>query len=161
MRKYVAMGIAVMAMLATPAMAQDFQGPRLGAEIGVAGDDFGSTARATYGVNAGYDFDLGKVVVGPTVSYTAPFDSDGLGLREWTVGARAGVKAGNKTLVYVSGAYSKLDTQFPGANSDGYRVGLGIERSFGNAYANLETRYANHQYGIELYQTVIGVGYRF
>ena len=161
-RIFVAALAAVAAMTAAPAMADDFSGARVGVEAGVVGDDFGSTTKGTYGVVAGYDFDLGNVVVGPQVGATGVFDSGVDGLRELTAGARLGVKVADRTLVYGTAAYSNIDAKgLPGA-LDGVRVGLGLEQKLGsNVYASVETRYGNYEYGAELYQTVVGVGVRF
>ena len=149
------------ALISTPVLAQDFAGPRIGVELGMVDDDFLGTEETSYGVNAGYDFDLGSTVFGVTASYTGLFNDHGTDFRELGIGGRAGVKAGASTLAYATAGYSNLDAGgFPGS-IDGVKVGLGLEQSFGNVYANAETRYGNYQYGAELYQTVIGVGYRF
>ncbi len=148
-----------LALVATPALAQDFSGPRVGVELGVVGDDFASTDETTYGANAGYDFDLGNTVVGGTVAYNRQFNDNGANVREIAVSARAGIKASPATLVYATGGYSNIDTDF--GDVDGYKVGLGLEHSFGRSYVSLETRYGNYQHGGELYQTSVGVGFRF
>lgn len=62
------LGFAAAAMAATlaatPALAQDGQ-VRIGAELGILDDDFLGADDISFGVNAGYDFDLGDTVVGP------------------------------------------------------------------------------------------------
>lgn len=155
---YSIMAVAGLA-LATPALAQDFSGPRVGVELGVVGDDFASTDETTYGVNAGYDFDLGNTVLGGTVAYNRQFNDNGANVREIAVSARAGIKATPATLVYATGGYSNIDTDF--GDVDGYKVGLGVEHSFGRTYVGLETRYGNYQHGGELYQSAVTLGLRF
>lgn len=151
--------------VATPALAQDeagvFSGARVGVELGVVDDDAFGTDEGTYGFNAGYDFDLGGAVVGVTGTYIDTFDNDNFGVRELGVGGRLGGKVGPRTLAYVTAGYSNLDADgFPGA-IDGVKAGLGLEHSFGNLFANIETRYGNYEAGIDLYQTAIGFGVRF
>lgn len=161
MKRILAVVAVATAVVATPALAQEFQGARVGAEIGAVDDDFAGTDKASYGINAGYDFDLGTTVVGVTGSYTGLFDDDNTDLRDLTIAGRFGFKATPRTLVYGTAGYSNLDADnFPGS-LDGVKVGLGVEQKFGNLFANVETRYSNYEFGVELYQTVIGVGYRF
>jgi len=153
-------------LAASPAMAQDeaaatFTGPRVGVELGVIDDDFLGTDDATYGINAGYDFDLGGAVVGVTGGYTGLFDDDGADLRELSLGGRIGAKVGARTLAYGTIGYSNLDANGLGGSVDGVKFGVGLEHSFDNVYANVETRYGNYELGGELYQTAVGVGVRF
>ncbi|WP_189338512.1 outer membrane protein [Sphingobium sp. SCG-1] len=152
---------AVAALTATPAFAQEFSGARVGVELGAVDDDFAGTDEATYGINAGYDFDLGNTVVGVTGSYTGLFDDDNSDFRDLTLAARAGFKATPRTLVYGTLGYTNLDANGFSGSLDGVKVGLGVEQKFGNLYANIETRYGNYEADGELYQTVIGLGYRF
>ena len=164
MKRILAGLVAASALTAVPAAAQtvpDFAGARVGVEVGVTDDDFLGTDEGSYGVTAGYDFDLGNTVVGVTGGYTGLFDDDGADLREFSVAARAGFKAAPATLVYATAGYSNLDFDGLPGSLDGAKFGLGLEQSFGNVFANLETRYADYEAGVELYQTVIGVGFRF
>ena len=49
-----------------------------------------------------------------------------------------------------------------GINFDGFRLAAGGELPVGQkVYFKLEQRYGNYDYGVELYQTVIGAGIRF
>lgn len=156
--KKLALALAALTV-STPAIAQDFAGPRVGAEIGFTDDDFLGTEEFSWGINAGYDWDLGNLVVGGTVAYNDFFDDDA-DFREFSFGGRLGTKLDPATLVYVSGAYSDLD--IGGADLDGLKIGLGAEFAVTrNVYVNLETRYGNYDYGLDLYQTVFGAGYRF
>lgn len=152
---------AVSTLVAAPAFAQEFSGPRVGVELGMIDDDFLGTADTSYGVNIGYDFDLGSSVLGLTGTYSGIFNDNGSDFRELGIGARAGFKAGETTLVYGTAGYSNIDNDFVPGSLDGVKVGLGVEQSFGNVFANVETRYGNYQAGVETYQTALGVGYRF
>ena len=67
MKKIVLASLAALTF-ATPSFAAGFSGPRVGATIGLADDDFLGTEVFTYGLNAGYDVDLGTAVVGGSVT---------------------------------------------------------------------------------------------
>ncbi|MET0179598.1 MAG: outer membrane beta-barrel protein [Novosphingobium sp.] len=163
--KLIALGLLA-SVAATPALAQDvvageFTGPRVGVELGVVDDDFGGTDEATYGVLAGYDADLGSVIVGATASYTGLFDDDGTDLRDLTIAGRVGAKLAPRTLVYGTVGYTNVDFDGLPGSLDGARFGVGLEQSFGRLYGNVETRYSNYELGLETYQTVVGLGFRF
>ncbi|HEY0027315.1 MAG TPA: outer membrane beta-barrel protein [Allosphingosinicella sp.] len=146
--------------IATPAFAAGFTGPRVGATVGIAGDDFFDTGATTFGIEAGYDAEVGtNMVVGGQVEYQNDFDND-FG-HELAATARLGVKAGPNALVYATGGYTNFD--LGSVHLDGYRVGAGAEFNLGTSGANLkvEQRYANYELGGELFQTVVGVGFRF
>jgi len=141
------------------ASAQDFTGPRVGVELGISDDSFLGSEETSWGVNAGYDFDLGKLVVGGTVGYTDVFGDD-FDFRELSVGGKLGAKLTESALLYGTVAYSDIDVA--GLSVDGARFGVGAEVNVTpNVFVNLETRYGTYDYDLELYQTVIGVGYRF
>ena len=119
-----------LAAFTVPAAAQDdpdFTGPRIEALIGYDSTRPGSTVDidndddvdqsiddVTYGFGAGYDHDLGSVVIGAEGEYLrseaqTDFDTTGFttfGIsnidagRDLYVGARVGVKATPRTLVY-------------------------------------------------------------
>lgn len=149
--------------IATPAFAQDaapadkiFEGPRIGANIGFADDDIFGTAAFTYGVEAGYDFDLGGAVAGLTAELQ---DSDDLD-REIALTGRVGVKASSNVLVYATGGYSNLKAY--GYKFDGFRLGAGVEFApTDKMFVKVEQRYGNYEAGAELWQSVLGVGVRF
>jgi outer membrane immunogenic protein len=165
--KRILIAAALAATTATPALAQEanaapasdnaFTGARIGAEIGLADDDIFGTESFTYGLEAGYDFDLGGAVVGPTVGLQ---DSDDTG-REFSAGGRLGAKVGDKALIYGAVAYSNLKVA-DHFKLDGVRFGLGVEYAPAeHVYIKAEQRYANYELGAELWQTVLGVGFRF
>ena len=146
--------------LSTPALAADFTGPRVGANIGFADDDFAGTEAFTYGVNVGYDFDLGGLVAGGTLEYQDS-EEDGFG-RDLSVVARLGGKAGENVLLYGLAGYTNLSVEGTGIELDGYRLGAGVEVAFtDNVYGNFEYRYSNYELDAEAHQMVIGIGYRF
>ncbi|WP_205478330.1 outer membrane beta-barrel protein [Sphingomonas arenae] len=150
---------------ATPAAAQDttaetgttFTGPRVGVNLGFADDDVFGTETFTYGVEAGYDADLGGAVVGGSVELQDSKDTD----REIALTARVGAKPSPNFLVYGLAGYTNLKV-FDGLKLDGYRVGAGIEFGFNrNGFAKVEQRYSNYELGVDGFQTVVGVGVRF
>lgn len=161
--KRILIAAALAATVATPALAQDaapantFNGVRFDAQIGFADDDIFGTEAFTYGVEAGYDFDLGGAVAGP---YVGLQDSDDTG-REYSIGGRIGAKVSSNALVYGAVGYTNLEV-VDDFDIDGVRFGLGIEVAPAkNVYIKAEQRYANYEYGAELWQTVLGVGFRF
>lgn len=134
-----------------------------------------------YGIGAGYDFDLGSVVVGvegeftdstgnedPDQALNAPFAFRASVGRDLYIGARVGLQATPRTLVYLKGGYTstKIDAAIDDFDDDddvdfttdadqtvdGYRIGAGVEHllepgllGFGSStYAKLEYRYSNY-----------------
>ena len=153
--------LAATALGATPAMAQDaaaptFTGPRVGANIGFADDNIFGTEAFTYGVDVGYDIAAGGAILGVTAELEDSKDIK----RELALTARAGARVGNSGLLYVAGGYSNIRAF--GINIDGYRLAVGGELAVGQkAYVKLEQRYGNYQFGLDLYQSMIGAGIRF
>lgn len=179
-------GLVATTALAAPAFAQDsdrapFTGPRVGAILGYDGTRPGSSADSDiagddqtadgllYGGDVGYDFALGRAVVGiegevtgstAKVDYTSADPADfGYGRvkagRDLYIGGRVGFLAGPRTLVYAKGGYTNArfdltasdgTTEVGGNfNLDGYRVGAGVEHSLSrNTYAKIEYRYSNY-----------------
>ena len=154
--------LAATAFVATPALAQDapasssFIGPRIGVNIGMADDDIFGTESFTYGAEVGYDFAAGGAVVGITGEIQ---DSEDI-TRELALTARVGARVGSNGLVYATGGYSNIRAY--GVNLDGFRLGAGGELGIGeHGFVKVEQRYGNYEYGAELYQTLIGGGFRF
>jgi len=152
--------LAATAFVATPAMAQDaastFTGPRVGVNVGFADDNIFGTEAFTYGADVGYDFAAGGAILGITAEIEDSKDIK----RELALTARAGARVGSNALLYVAGGYSNI--RVFGENVDGYRLAAGGEIAVGsNAYVKLEQRYGNYQFGLDLYQTMIGAGFRF
>jgi outer membrane immunogenic protein len=178
-----AAGAAVTAM---PAMAQDsdFSGPWV---AGVAGYDRNQAGSSQddgvnadldqnaegliYGVQLGYDADMGSMVVGAEAeltdstadsTYGNAYTNFGLGTvdagRDIYVGGRIGFKATPSTLIYGKGGYSFGRFNFIGTDgttsynenldANGWRVGAGVEQKLGsNAFAKVEYRYTNYSRG--------------
>jgi len=156
--------LAATAFAATPSFAQDsvaaaptsFTGPRIGANIGVADDDIFGTAEFTYGAEVGYDFDAGGAVVGFSAEIQDSKDLD----RELALTARAGAKVGGNALVYATAGYTNLKVF--DVKIDGFRIGAGAELALGrNGFVKIEQRYANYEFDVKLFQTLIGAGFRF
>ena len=187
MKKGLALAAAIsLAVIAAPALAQDkeFSGPWV---AGVAGYDINKAGSSqdndvnpaenrsakglVYGAAAGYDVDLGKIVVGGEAELTdSTADSDydnnfvdySLGSvdagRDIYVGARVGFKATPKTLIYAKGGYTNARFNYAGTDgttvtsrhldTDGWRAGAGIEQKLGsNTFAKVEYRYSNYNKG--------------
>ena len=192
MKKIIIAALAASA-LAAPALAQDaapFTGPRVEALVGydnVKGDG-GHRNGVTYGVGAGYDFQLGGAVLGVEGEAT---DSSAKGCetnfvtatdricanakRDLYVGGRVGFAVAPSTLLYAKAGYTNArfkvnytDTATPANNTsaatnlDGVRVGAGVEQKLGtNLYAKAEYRYSNYEQGVDRHQVVAGFGFRF
>lgn len=159
MKLLVVASLAALAV-AAPAAAADFSGPRVGATVGFADDDFGGTEAFTYGVNAGYDWDLGTSVAGVTVEYQDSSEN-GFG-RDLSAVGRLGFKAGESALVYGLVGYTNQSLEGTGIELDGVRAGAGVEVALGtNAFAKTEYRYSDYEAGIDGHQMVAGIGFRF
>ena len=160
MNRILSLALAATAFAATPAMAQDaaptFTGPRVGVNVGFADDNIFGTEAFTYGADVGYDFAAGGAILGVTAEIEDSKDIK----RELALTARAGARVGTNGLLYVAGGYSNI--RVFGVNVDGFRLAAGGELAIGSkAYVKLEQRYGNYQYGLDLYQTMIGAGLRF
>ena len=168
-----------------PAMAQDtgsFDGFRIQGVAGYdalkAGSSVDDDANAdndqsidglVYGVQVGYDYDLGNAVIGLEAELTdstaktefvnGDFEGFGFGNvsagRDLFLGARIGVKWSEDMMFYAKGGYTnaklnvrsndgttEFDTDY---DLDGYRVGGGLEYAFGNnLFTNIEYNYSNY-----------------
>lgn len=170
---------ALLGGVATPALAQqqpvNFSGPRVEALVGYdaikAGDeehnyiaeDEDSAEGATYGVRAGYDFDLGTLVAGADAEISgtsAKVRDDVLGGqvkfgRDLYIGGRLGVKATPSTLIYAGAGYTNTAVKASFDDNvtsfrvkgdvDGYRLTGGVEQKLSaNTFGRLEYRYSNY-----------------
>ena len=175
MRTYL-IGAALLSTVAvTPAFAQEeapFTGPHI---EGIVGYDDVSEGKGNlmYGVNAGYDFQLGGVIAGIEGEYA---DSDVKGSasdlittgdsfslntdRDLYVGARLGFAISPTTMIYAKGGYTnaKFEGRFndglgtiynTGVTTDGYRLGAGVEQKFTlfgpSGFIKAEYRYSNYK----------------
>lgn len=167
MRKVLlAASAAAFALGATPAIAQNaetFTGGRYGVLIGTGGNNFIDFDDQTIGVDVGYDFDAGNMVVGVGAEYQTDLGGDIFDVNETALLGRVGVKAGDNALVYGTGGYTRVSsgiTPFGGNGDDGYRLGAGVE--FGGPMAfKVEQRYFDYGGGADGWQTVAGLNFRF
>ena len=127
---------------------------------GVEGDDVDQSIDGfLYGIGAGFDFDLGSVVVGVEGEFSdstgnedadqalnAPFAYRASVGRDLYIGGRIGMQAAPRTLVYLKGGYTntKIDAAIDDLDADddvdftadadqtvdGYRIGAGVEHLF-------------------------------
>ena len=175
MRTYL-IGAALLSTVAvTPAFAQEeapFTGPHI---EGIVGYDDVSEGKGNLmdGGNAGYDFQLGRVIAGIEGEYA---DSDVKGSasdlittgdsfslntdRDLYVGARLGFAISPTTMIYAKGGYTnaKFEGRFndglgtiynTGVTTDGYRLGAGVEQKFNlfgpSGFIKAEYRYSNYK----------------
>ena len=135
---FVATAVAL-GLSAAPAMASDFNGPRV--EVTVGHDDLNNGAddtKVTYGATTGYDRQFGRVVVGVEATAANVFDRADLG-----VGARLGVVPSKDVLIYGRVGYANLN-QRHAPNLEGVSVGGGIEANVvGPFYTKVEYRYTD------------------
>jgi outer membrane immunogenic protein len=147
-------GAAALAFTATPALAADFSGFRIGANVGYA--DEGAEDAVTYAVNAGYDFQTNGAVIGITAELG---DSNETG-RDLALSGRVGGVVGERVLIYGHGGYTNLNAG--GFNFEGIRGGAGVEFAVSdNAYINAEYRYSNYDSCLDFHGVVAGFGFRF
>ncbi|WP_339825078.1 porin family protein [uncultured Parasphingorhabdus sp.] len=173
-----------------------FNGPWIGANIGydsfTSGDDGDDTSEdgIAYGIALGYDINLGRVVLGiegeigdssvrASVS-DALEDGDVLKIssgRDIYAGIRLGVPVSDKMMVFAKGGYTNQrfkaaytldgETVLESDNSDGFRVGAGVELDFGQPFARLEYRYSDYgsfseaEFETSRHQIMLATGVRF
>lgn len=178
MKKF-ALALATMTAVATPAFAQDEAPTYSGAHVsGVVGYDKLNLDTAgvenpdglIFGVNLGYDLQRGKAVFGIEAEATESTAEIKAGntiavsaSRDLYVGGRVGFVAGG-TLIYGKAGYTnaRVETLAGGDNGDGFRVGAGVERRFGeHLFGKVEYRYSNYEAGVSRHQAVAGLGVRF
>ena len=198
---YTTAGAAAL-LLAAPVAAADFSGLR--AEVTASRDqdsvkrdlDDGSSPLTrknddvSFGVEAGYDLDLGSAVVGgyvgadfPNVeNCDAPLGSDEFcynAKRNYSLGARAGFKVGGPILLYGKAGYSSgrfkavtrdlTDPSAEGSDAEsqrGIHFGGGAELAIAGFYAKAEYLRTNYDEGdlghdVARNQIKLGAGIRF
>jgi outer membrane immunogenic protein len=153
--------IAALALSATPALANDFSGPRL--EVTAGADDVKNgvdTTDITYGAALGYDLQFGKVVAGVDATAANVFDKADLG-----VGARLGYVVNENVLAFTRVGYTNLERPaFRGRalELEGLTLGGGLEVNVaGPVYGKLEYRYTDFDAGLGRHGALAGVGIRF
>lgn len=164
------------ALASVPAFAQDadFQGPRIEGFAGYDQTDVapgqGAQDGVMYGVRAGYDFDLGRVVIGAEADIAgseasttrAGFSSDAE--RYLSAGLRAGVKITEGLLVFARGgiANARIQTTLGTFDKTGFAIGGGGEIILGGAvFGRGEYRYSDYGDRLRGQQYTVAVGYRF
>jgi outer membrane immunogenic protein len=132
------------------------------------GADSESKDGVVYGALLGYDYDLGSTVIGAEAEITGSSvkqtaedlivvgdDASIKAGRDLYVGLRVGFKATPRTLVYLKGGYTnaRVSVQYDdhtgfafnaADNLDGYRIGGGVEYSFGRIAVRGEYRYSGY-----------------
>lgn len=202
MKQLIALAALGAGLVATPAMAQDDEGAPGGLYIGALagyegldvdsadGSATASADSAVYGINAGYDLNLGNAFVGvegelSTSSGSTSFPDSFSGAREgleangqYYVGARAGFALTPGIAAYGKVGYTALDTKaFTDSgsldelkeNADGLRFGGGLQVQLpGSLEGRLEYRRSKYddlpdamQGDATTDQVVAGIGLRF
>ena len=145
MKAFVFAALAALTMVAAPASAKDFTGPRIGVQTGY--DDVASHSGVSYGVVAGVD---APVIKGVTVGVEATLeDSTVKGLstnvsRDIGLNLRAGLQVLPRAQVFAKVGYA--NTRFENAggglkvSAEGVRYGAGVE------YALTDHLYATAEY---------------
>jgi len=144
--------------LPTAASAQDasnFEGARVGGTVGYADGD--GVDAVTYGALLGFDVRAAdNVIIGFTGEYGDSADTG----RDLSLGGRIGGVFG-ANMIYVTGAYTNLQVEDTNFELDGYRVGAGVERSYGRYFAALEGSYSDYELGVDGSKGQLVVGLRF
>jgi outer membrane immunogenic protein len=156
MKKLIVVAAVAMAAFTTPAMAQDFAGPRV--EVTVGADDMTNGVDPTdlvYGAALGYDIQRGKFVFGVDASAANIFDDADLG-----VGARAGYAVSENVLAYTRVGYTNLD--FGRRSVDGATIGGGFEVNVSDSmFVKAEYRYTDFDGNLGRHGGLVGIGLRF
>ena len=157
MKKFViGTALAALALVATPAMASDFAGPRV--EVTAGADDVKNgvdTTDISYGAALGYDLQFGKVVAGVDATAANVFDKADLG-----VGARLGYVLNENVLAFTRVGYTNLER--PAVDLEGLTLGGGLEVNVaGPVYGKIEYRYTDFDAGVGRHGGLVGVGFRF
>ena len=132
-----AASVSALALGAAPAYAQNaspFTGARIGVLVGTGGNKVIDFDEQTVGLDAGYDFDAGGLVVGVGVEYQTDLGRDFLDVNETALLARIGFKLGSSSLLYATGGLTRISsggTPFGKYHEGGYRVGGGLEFALG------------------------------
>lgn len=157
--------IALAAMAAAPALAQDERGPFTGPRLEVfggydnvqSGNDGSDDAAegVTYGTALGYDFQMGSAVVGiegeisgSTADITGrdiDIAGDSLRLdagRDLYIGGRVGFVAGPSTLIYAKGGYTNFRVQSHYEDGSGGIFDRGVTLDGWRVGAGIEQRFS-------------------
>jgi outer membrane immunogenic protein len=153
--------LALSALVATPAMANDFAGPRV--EVTAGADDVKNgvdTTDISYGAALGFDLQFGKLVAGVDATAANVFDKADLG-----VGARLGYVLNENVLAFTRVGYTNLERPAVGGRAlelEGLTLGGGLEVNVaGPVYGKIEYRYTDFDAGVGRHGGLVGVGIRF
>lgn len=157
MNKFLMAALAASAIVAAPAAARDFTGPRV--EVTAGADDITNgvdRTNVTYGAAVGYDRQFGRVVVGVDATAANVFDRADLG-----AGARLGYVANDNVLLFGRVGYTNLN-RARNFSLDGVTVGGGVEVNVvGPFYGKVEYRYTDFERGLGRHGGLVAVGVRF
>lgn len=157
--------IALAAVAATPALAQDERPPFTGPRVEVIGgydnvqpgnDNSDKAAEGfTYGVGIGYDFQMGSAVLGleaelaestgKITGQDIDFSGDSLRLeadRDIYVGGRVGFAVAPSTLLYAKAGYTNFRVQSRYQNTTGTAFDQGVTLDGWRAGVGLEQRFS-------------------
>ncbi|MEH3123027.1 MAG: outer membrane beta-barrel protein [Sphingomonas phyllosphaerae] len=174
------------------AQDRTFTGPSVSAIIGIDHNrESDNRTGAVNGGQVGYDVQAGGLVIGAEAELTgstskgcrryqgtAPVSTNiacEKALRDLYIGGRIGTVVGGSTLIYGKVGYTNARTgsEFTysatpaynfagGLDSDGVRVGGGIEKRLGGGLSvKAEYRYSNYEGLYSRHQGVLGIGFRF
>lgn len=140
-------------VIAPPAPAADWTGPYIGLAIGKGqlGGDTGNVLETdddidfnTYGLFGGYNYDMGRAVVGGELSYDKinVDDFDDVDASVLRVMARVGYDAGN-FMPYATAGFARAEVEEVSEN--GYAYGVGVDALFGNNFV-VGAQYLRHQF---------------
>ncbi|HEX8512838.1 MAG TPA: porin family protein [Allosphingosinicella sp.] len=193
MLKYCLAAVLTAAAVASPVLAEDTETVAAGKPAdftgfkveGLAGYDEGFV----YGIGAGYDRQLGRLILGVEGEISDSTDKECLtgafapadrfcasSSRNLYVGGRIGYTIAPRTLLYgkigytnqrlkadyTAGTPAALDSFSISRKLDGIRLGAGIEQKLGGkAYLKGEYRYSDYEDGSFKHDGVVGIGFRF
>jgi outer membrane immunogenic protein len=164
-------------VVATPAGATEFVGPRIELHAGWdrAGIDGRTEDGIVYGGGLGYDFaiaDTATLGVEADVDFATTDVAVGGGeleaKRDLAAGVRLGIKLGEQALLYAKAGYTNARVTASAFgfslsdDLDGVRLGVGAEYAYSDTgFAKVEYRYSNYESGFERSQLLFAIGARF
>jgi len=166
MKTIVLAAVAALTAFASPALAQDFTGARVGATVGY--DNVQGVEDVAYGAVVGYDAAVAPRVTLGAEATLGDSEVDAYGVhasRDLAVALRAGYVLAPRVLAFGKVGYATTRVEAFGdhTNVEGVRFGGGLEvATTKNTYVSAE--YARTEYEDGLGgrdQALVGVGFRF